>query len=394
MTTSLKERYEQKQITRLQMKVRRIDRLMNEGKLYLVSEAFDKKQMESALDIIKKLKAIDFGKIKPLNDAKNACIKDITAAMGAEKGEKSGKIKGFFKKMLKRNVSDNPLIDALAFADSIKNFFEDFNTFIKGVIDEKYKDESLKAAIEKQFGFESQTESLKKRYTKFLFEETPADKPDALGQDKALRDKEEKEQKKSKEKEDKDKEKEKFMSDMEKIIKKGLAPSAEELKGSKWIDKYLKGDAGIKAVVQSVMELKPSELEAAAKSSEAAFKTAEEVGRSAVGAGTQTAEKTKSSTSGEQTAGASTTKPAGTTTDTTGGTAVAGAADKKDTGASPPIKEKVNQTVAKEIGKNDLKKAISSLGMSEKGYNLLIDKLIQKGHIKEARFLEQIIKKS
>lgn len=383
MTTSLKERYEQKQITRLQMKVRRIDRLMNEGKLYLVSEAFDKKQMESALDIIKKLKAIDFGKIKPLNDAKNACIKDITAAMGAEKGEKSGKIKGFFKKMLKRNVSDNPLIDALAFADSIKNFFEDFNTFIKGVIDEKYKNESLKAAIEKQFGFESQTESLKKRYTKFLFEETPVDKPDALGQDKALRDKE-----------DKDKEKEKFMSDMEKIIKKGLAPSAEELKGSKWIDKYLKGDAGIKAVVQSVMELKPSELEAAAKSSEAAFKTAEEVGRSAVGAGTQTAEKTKSSTSGEQTAGASTTKPAGTTTGTTGGTAVARAADKKDTGASPPIKEKVNQTVAKEIGNNNLKKAIDSLGMTEEGYNLLIDKLIQKGHIKEARFLEQIIKKS
>jgi len=93
-----------------------------------ILEAFSKDLMKQATEIFKSLQSIKFSQagLKSLAAARDSAVHDVDSVLSSKSD--TGLIKKFIS-LFKQ--SQNPLIDAFAFCDALKNFFEDFSTYIE-----------------------------------------------------------------------------------------------------------------------------------------------------------------------------------------------------------------------------------------------------------------------
>lgn len=249
MSKSLKEQYNTKQMNELNERLRIIDRhviagLENDRKAARIYEAFDKQQMTAAIDIVKKLKAIDFGGLTALSQARDAAIADVTKVLAGSKS--TGLIRRIVD--LFSDSKENPLVDALAFSDALKNFFDQFTQYVTalGTTDE---DATLGAIVTGK---------------------TDEDVED-LGSVGAL-----------------DPASKNKLADLQKVIVNGFKPSgALAAIGKNWIDKYLKGKKGLRQLANDIVKMRLKDLNVVSNNVTTSLKNVEAVGQAAAGAAQQ-----------------------------------------------------------------------------------------------------------
>jgi len=279
MTSTLKENYELKRVSKLKNRLTRIDnKIMIENKRdRLIYEAFDKQQSAAAFDIIKKLKTINFGALTSLAQARDAAIADVTKVLGGK--NKNGPIRTIIN--LFKDEKENPLVDALAFSSALKNFFEIFAQYVTSL--------------------------------------NPTDKNQTLGEFVTGQDQENidfLQNTKTMNSDQKEK-----LADLQRVIIKGFSPEASGALaklGQDWINKYLKGKKGLQLLAKDLMKTKINDLFAISSSVETSMKNVEAVGQAAAGAAQQGAvgstgtTGTSSSGSSETSTGTSGTKSGAT----------------------------------------------------------------------------------
>lgn len=249
MAGTLKEQYEAKQVRRLQERLGPIDRkVMSELKWdardQLIFEAFDKQQMAAAVDIIKKLKAIDFGALTSLAQARDAAVNDVTKVLAGDKSQGLiRKIVGLFK-----SDKENPLVDVLAFSQALNNFFGQFSQYITALGGGK-DDQALGTIV-------------------------TGKSPEELADLNAIKGLGGEEKKK--------------LGDLQKVILNGFKPEGALANlGKNWIDKYMKGKKGLQMLAQDMLKMSVKDLTNIGTNVTNSLKNADAVGQAAAGAAQQ-----------------------------------------------------------------------------------------------------------
>lgn len=331
MVRTLKEQYETKQVHRLQERLAPIDRkvmveLKWDARDRLILEAFDKQQMAAAIDIVKKLKTINFGTLQSLAQARDAAITDVTKVLAGDKSQ------GLIRKIVNLFKSDkeNPLVDTLAFAEALHNFFTQFTQYVTA-LGGGDKDITLGAAVTGQSGED-------KEIVDFAA---------------AVKNKNPK------------------ANDLQKIIINGFKPEGALANISKnWIDKYMKGKKGLQQLANEMFGMKMGDLQTVSQSVVNGLKNTDAVGQAAAGAAQQAAVSTT-----------------GTTGSTVTGSAEAGQGSKgSKTGATAP-----GTTVAPRATGGNIDKAFADLkdagvdkeyGVSPAALKAIIAALAEKDYLK------------
>src|SRR3972149_1265597 len=110
---TLKERYELKQ-----------ERLFES----VILREFNRDQMKQAVQLFKALQSTDMAKIsQTLAASKDEVIRDVETVLSSK--SQQGLIRKFVSLFKKK--SENPLLDAFAYCDALKNFFEVFLEYIE-----------------------------------------------------------------------------------------------------------------------------------------------------------------------------------------------------------------------------------------------------------------------
>jgi hypothetical protein len=227
----------------------------------LILEAFDKQQMAAAIDIVKKLKAINFGALTSLAQARDAAVSDVTAVLGG------GGSQGLVRKIVNlfKSNKENPLVDVLAFADALNNFFAQFSQYVTALGGEAGGDQTLGTIVTGK----------------------SPDELEDLGAIKALGGEEKKK-----------------LAELQRVIVNGLKPEGALANiGKNWIDKYMKGKTGLGALAKDLMKMTVKDLNAISTNVTSGLKNAEAVGQAAAGAAQQGAVGT-AGTTGPTAAGA------------------------------------------------------------------------------------------
>jgi len=246
MARTLKEQYE---IKKLQQRLRPIDqKLMIELSMsdndMLIFEAFNKQQMSDAIKIVKQLKAINFGPLTTLSQARDAAVNDVTKALAGSKDQ------GIIRKIVNlfKGGKENPLVDALAFCDALNNFFGQFSQYVTALGSDK-ADQPLSTIVTGKDPEE-------------LADLTAVN---SLG---------------GKEKGN--------LRNMQKVIVNGLKPNGAIGKLSKnWIDKYLKGKKGLQTLARDLLKMSPNDINKISETVTSNLKNAEAIGQAAAGASQQ-----------------------------------------------------------------------------------------------------------
>jgi hypothetical protein len=257
---TLQEVYTQKRIQNLKNSLKVIDnKLINE--IYdidarLIIEAFDPKQMDSAIKIMDQLNKVDFSKLPQLDDAKKAALEDIRKVLGGGGKDKVRLIANLFKKVAGGDpIEDNPLITSLAFVEGIKNFFDLFIKFSEKLPGSD-NDKSLASIITGDENIqEIDVEELRKR----------------LKSDKSSNEEQKNNLKK--------------LEEYEKIITRGLSIDTPLSKmGRNWIKNYLGGKEGMVTLASQIMGMKLVELKNLNQTIASNFKDVEAAGQGALNA--------------------------------------------------------------------------------------------------------------
>jgi len=252
---TLKEQYA---VKTLKTKLRKIDEnMLLEGPDRLIVEAFNKQHMAAAIDIVKKLKSFNFGSLSSLSSARDAAINDVTAVLAGDKNV------GIVRRIVNlfKNRKENPLLDVIAFADAMKNFFEQFTQYMTTLSSD---DQQTLATV--------------------VTGKTPEELRNAetitglAGEQK------------------------KQLQNLHKIITNGFKPSGTLANVSKnWIDKYLGGRGNLKQLAGQMMAMKVSELKQIAVNVSESLKNVGAVGQAAANASTQETITSTGSTGSEPT---------------------------------------------------------------------------------------------
>lgn len=318
MTKTLKENYE---LRLLRNKLQQVDKAVVENtQQTLVLEAFNKEQMAAAIDIVKKLKTLNFGNLTTLAQARDAAVMDVTKSLAGIKDQ------GIIRKVVSlfKGEAENPLIDALAFADALHNFFSQFTQYIEALSSDD----------------DSQTLST-------LVTGKSQEELDKLGSIQNI-----------------GPEEKKRLAELQKVIIQGLKPEGTLANvGKNWIDKYLKGKKGLKQLAQDMMKMSVKDLKSISDSVVSGLKNAETIGQAAANASQQASTGTAGSTGSEKTA-------SGEATAGTKGTKSAAKASGQEKGASKA------EEVYKEM--EDYFDNVVEPDIAKK----VIDILIKKGKIK------------
>lgn len=256
---TLKERYEIKQVNQLQERLESIDGLVSEivrdERSRMIFEAFDKQQMAAAIDIVKKLRAINFGGISSLSKARDVAVADVTKVLGGDKSQ------GLIRKIINlfKDQKENPLVDVLAFADALNNFFGQFTQYVSAL---GGKDDQVLGSV------------------------VTGKEPNELTNPGALSSLNPEEKKK--------------LGALQNVIIKGFKPEGVLANiGKNWVDKYLKGKEGLKQLANDMLKMKLKELNAISASVTNSLKNVEAVGQAAAGAAQQGSLGTTGSTGSE-----------------------------------------------------------------------------------------------
>lgn len=332
MAKTLKEQYENKRVRRLKERLGQIDRkVMVEMKLEardrLILEAFDKQQMAAAIDIVKKLKAINFGKLQVLAQARDAAVEDVTRTLGGNKSQ------GLVRKIIDlfKGSKENPLVDALAFSEALKNFFDQFTQYAT------------------ELGTTSGSTNIKVPLSQII---TGKDNVDlaVAGAIKGLDDASLKK-----------------LKDLQNVITTGFKPEGALAKiGRNWIDKYLKGRKGLQELARQIVGMSLQDLNVMAKSVSGSLQNVDAVGEAAAGASEQGA--------------------IGTTGTTGADAAGAAAPGTGSTGTKSPATAPGAQVAGGNVDAEKVKKArskivplLSTLKQNPKEINTVVQKLMDAG---------------
>lgn len=259
MARTLKEQYEAKQVRRLQERLGPIDRRMiieiQEAAFdHLILEAFDKQQMAAAIDIVKKLRTLSFGALTSLAQARDAAVADVTKVLAGDKSQ------GLIRKVINlfKNQKENPLVDVLAFADALNNFFGEFTQYVSALGGEGGADQTLGTIV-------------------------TGKSPEELADINAVKGLGGEEKRK--------------LGELQKVIINGFRPEGALANiGKNWIDKYLKGKKGLQAIAQDMLKMTVKDLSVISTSVTSGLKNVEAVGQAAAGASQQAAVGTTGST--------------------------------------------------------------------------------------------------
>jgi len=119
---TLSDRYAQKQ------KLNTTKKKLNEISRKRLNEEIDQKLLKAVIDTVKKLQAINFGKLEILDQARDAAVLDATKiASSTDKPGFMNRIASMFRD------NKNPLYDALAFGSAISNFFPMLSQYAEAI---------------------------------------------------------------------------------------------------------------------------------------------------------------------------------------------------------------------------------------------------------------------
>lgn len=258
---TLKERYESKQIEDLSARLPVISESMREDALIL--EAFDKAQMAAAIDIIKKLKTINFNQLESLKQARDVAVNDVNRVLGGQRDKSgTGVIRTIINLFKNKDDKDNPLIDALAFSSALNNFFSVLPEFIDANLtgSETSDDESFGKAL---VGLE------------------PSEISTISGVES---------------------DKKKKLQDISNVIINSLKPEGTLAKvGISWLNKYMKGKKGLQSLANELIKMSVKNLKALSSNITSTLSNVNSVGQAAVGAAQQAAAPTTKTSGSEQT---------------------------------------------------------------------------------------------
>lgn len=264
MSNTLKEQFRDKTLNRLQERLRLVDKhviaeLKMTSRATKIYEAFDKQQMAAAIDVVKKLKSINFGGLTALAQARDAAIADVTKVLSGSKS--TGLIRRIVD--LFSDSKENPLVDALAYSDALKNFFDQFTQYVIALGTDLDDEATLGAIVTGK----------------------SAEDVEDLSSVNAL-----------------EGDAKKKLGDLQNVIIRGLKPSGTlAAVGKNWIDKYLKGKKGLKQLASDIVKMKLKDLKAISENVSSSMKNAEAVGQAAAGAAQQGTLGTTQSTGSEPT---------------------------------------------------------------------------------------------
>jgi len=334
MSKTLKEQFGKKnKVINLKEKLKPINRKLLSNpdmRSIMIYEAFDKLQMKAALDILKKLKGIDFGAMTSLSQARDLAVRDVTKVLSGSK--ETGMIRRIVD--LFKDDKENPLVDAMAFASALNNFF--------GVFAE-YMDALPNASDEKTLGAIVTGK-----------EEKDLSTSDIVG---GL-----------------DNDRKKKLSELQNLILTGFKPEGDMIAklGKSWIDKYLKGKKGMQQVAKDLLKMTLKDLKSIANSVTSSFQNINSVADAVAGAASQGA--TGSSSTTGTTAAGSTQSSDGTKSTKSGATA-SGAQTSEKGGVGDAGKSKIAKNISDRI--RDLP------GMKNADINALINALDDLDVLKE-----------
>jgi hypothetical protein len=265
MARTLKEQYVAKKLQNLQSRLHDVDkRVISELKAdprdRLIMEAFDKQQMAAAVDIIKKLKALKFGNLDVLASARDAAVSDVTKVLSGDKSQ------GMVRKIVNlfKGDKENPLVDTIAFANAMKNFFDQFTPYIDALAAGK-EDQTLGTLV-------------------------TGKSPDEVGDIEQATKNVGTETKKK-------------LGELQKIILNGFKPEGALANlGKNWIDKYLGGRKGLQNLTQKMMTMTVKDLKTVAQGVSGQLQNTDAVGEAMAGAAEQGAVRSTGTDGGEQTA--------------------------------------------------------------------------------------------
>jgi hypothetical protein len=250
-TKTLKSLHESTQIIKLKERLQIVDRriinsLNSVSNDDLIFEAFDKKQMSAAIDIVKKLKALNFGALTTLSQARDAAINDVSKVLaGTNSSGLVNKIINLFK-----SEKDNPLVDTLAFANATNNFFGQFSQYMTAL----------------GGGDQNSDQTLS-----FITTGKSADELADVSSINGL-----------------GAEEKKKLGDFQKVVVNGFKPDGALSKVSQtWVDKYMKGTKGLKLLAKEMLGVNVKDLNVIANNVTNNLKNVSSVGQAAAGASQQ-----------------------------------------------------------------------------------------------------------
>lgn len=252
---------ETRQLNMLKAKVESIDkRLPKSAGERLLTEKFDQQEMKLAIEMVKRMKSIDFGTLNVLKSARDEAVQDVVKVMGGNTGMGLvRRIASFFT-----GKEENPLVDFLAFAEALHNFFGQMNGFIGSLAtgvegaDEKTVQELMTGA-----GEETDIVAAVKQAS-----------PDAK----------------------------KRVQQLQTMIIKGLRPEgALQAIAKNWVSKYLKNN--LKGLAQDIMKTKVGMIKKISESITQQLSNASDVGQAAVTASAVATKETQPSIGTEKAAG-------------------------------------------------------------------------------------------
>lgn len=262
MSKTLKEVYALRQLRERASKIDDSEVIAESRATTLILEAFNQKQMNAAIDIVKKLKSFNFGNLTALAKARDKAVNDVTKVLAGQKEQ------GVVRKIvaLFKSEPENPLVDVLAFANALHNFFGQFEQYITAL------------------GPKDESQTLGSVITGLDDKELASNiNNDNLGDDEK-----------------------KQLANLQKLIINGLKPDGLLANvGKNWIDKYLGGRAGLKQLAQDMLKVSVKDLKTISASVEAALKDIDAVGQAAAGAAQQSASTSTPSTGSSATTGTS-----------------------------------------------------------------------------------------
>lgn len=316
MHDTLKARHESKRVNILKEKLE----MINAETLLEASilEAFDKQQMSAAIDIVKKMRAIDFKGLTALASARDVAVSDVTKVLSGNQEQ------GLIRKIVNlfKDNKENPLVDTLAFANALNNFFGQFSQYVTALnSDSKNNNVTLGTLVTGK----------------------SADELDDLSSISGLGSDEKKK-----------------LADLQKVIINGLKPEGALANiGKSWVDKYMKGRKGLQQLAKDMLKMTVKDLNTISTSVTNSLKNAEAVGDSAAGAAAQgsvgSTETTgsASATSSVPTSGTSGTKKTGVKTN--------GAQVNAKPGKTDAIAKKVFDDISSDFAGTDEKQVMSIL---------------------------------
>jgi hypothetical protein len=259
MAITLKEQHRVKSLKKKLLEIDRkvVSEVKENTRELMILEAFDKQQMAAAVDIIKKLKTLNFGSLTTFAQARDAAVADVTKVLSGDKSQ------GIVKKIVNlfKDKKDNPLVDVLAFSDALQNFFEQFSQYVTAL------------------GGDDDSQTLGTAVTG-----KSADELADLSAVKGLGGEEKKK-----------------LAQLQKIIVNGLKPQGALANiGKNWVDKYLKGSGGLRSVAKELINMSVKDLNAIAKNVAASLKNTDAVGQAAAGAAEQASVETTGTTGTEK----------------------------------------------------------------------------------------------